>query len=70
VNVMLKPDDIVHACPGISVAEAEHLLDHHASSIAAKMLSAGLSAAVEIIKQQGADITGGKQRFYIGRGKK
>jgi hypothetical protein len=34
------------------------------------MLSAGLSAAVEIIKQQGADITGGKQRFYIGRGKK
>ena len=54
VNVMLKPDDIVLAWPSIILADAEYLLDHHASSIAAEMLSAGLSAAVEIIKQQGA----------------
>jgi UTP-glucose-1-phosphate uridylyltransferase len=53
VNVMLKPDDIVHACPSVSLATAELFLDMHASIIAVQMLSAGLSAAVEIIKQQG-----------------
>ena len=53
VNVMLKPDDIVHACPSFSLADAEYLLDHHVSFIATQMLSAGLRAAVEIIKQQG-----------------
>jgi hypothetical protein len=53
VNVMLKPDDIVHACPSFSLADAEYLLNHHVSFIAAQMLSAGLRAAVEIIKQQG-----------------
>jgi hypothetical protein len=54
VNVMLKPDDVVHAWPSITLADAEYLLDHHASSIAAQMLNAGIRAAVEIIKQQRA----------------
>jgi hypothetical protein len=53
INVTLKPDDIVHARPSITLADAEYLLNHHASFIAAQMLSAGLRAAVEIIKQQG-----------------
>jgi hypothetical protein len=53
VNVMLKPGDISHACPGFSVADAEYLLDLHATSIAAQMLNAGLRAAVEIVKRDG-----------------
>jgi hypothetical protein len=52
VNVMLKPDDIVQT--GVTLGDAERWLDDCASIIAAEMLSAGIRAAVEIIKQQEA----------------
>jgi len=53
VDVILKPDDIFHACPIVSLAEAEKVLDRHGSAIAAQMLRAGICAAVEIITHEG-----------------
>lgn len=53
INVVLKPDDIHHTQPGVSLADAKQVLDRHASAIAAQMLKAGICAAVEIITREG-----------------
>ena len=53
MNVALKANDILHAHPCVSLAEAEQVLDRHASTIAARMLKAGINTAVEIIKREG-----------------
>jgi hypothetical protein len=54
VNVMLKPQDIVDVWHSLSLEQAERLLDVHGSGIAAQMFAAGMNAAVEIIKRDGA----------------
>ncbi len=56
VNVMLRPDDITDVWGSLSKQQAETLLDQHASSIAAQMLTAGISAAVQIIRQEGGEL--------------
>ena len=53
VSITMKPSDIVHASPNVSLIDAEHLLDRHAAIIAVKMLNAGIRAAVEIIDREG-----------------
>jgi hypothetical protein len=54
VNVMLKPQDIVDVWHSLTLDQAERLLDVHGCGIAAQMLAAGMSAAVEIIKRDGS----------------
>jgi hypothetical protein len=56
VNVILRPDDITDVWGSLSKQQAEKLLDQHASSIAAQMLTAGISAAVQIMRQEGGEL--------------
>jgi hypothetical protein len=56
VSVMLRPDDITDVWGSLSKQQAETLLDQHASSIATQMLTAGISAAVQIMRQEGGEL--------------
>ena len=55
VYARLRPDDIAHACPGVTRERVHRLLDRHGGTLAAAMLAAGIEAAVEIMHQEGGD---------------
>lgn len=54
VTVLLKPSDITEGWHGLTIAQAERLLDVYGSAIAAQMLASGITAVVQIAKQEGA----------------
>ena len=54
VSVLLRPEDIVNACPGVVRERVDRLLDRHGGTLAAAMLAAGIEAAAQIIRQEGA----------------
>jgi hypothetical protein len=54
ITVTLAPSDITEVWHSLSVEQAERLLDVNGATIAVQMLAAGIDAAVELIKQDGA----------------
>jgi len=54
VHVRLRPEDLMNAVPGLRIETVQRLLDRHGGTIAAAMLNAGIEAAIEISKQEGA----------------
>ena len=54
VSVQLCPEDLLAAIGGMQIDAAKRLLDRHGGTIAAKMLGAGIDAAVEISRQESA----------------
>ena len=54
VHVRLRPEDLMNAVPALRPETVQRLLDRHGGTIAAAMLNAGIEAAIEISKQEGA----------------
>jgi hypothetical protein len=52
VSVQLCPQDLLAAIAGMQIDAAKRLLDRHGGTVAAKMLGAGIDAAVEIARQE------------------
>lgn len=52
VAVQLCPEDLLAAIPGMQMDAAKRLLDRHGGTVAAKMLGAGIDAAVEIARRE------------------
>ena len=55
LNVWLRPDDLLSIRRGLTPDAADKLLQHHGSTIAACMISAGIDAARRIIESGGHD---------------
>lgn len=52
VSVHLSPEDLLAAMPGMQMDVAKRLLDRHGGTVAAKMLGAGIDAAIEVARQE------------------
>lgn len=53
INVHLRPEDIMTALPDMRRETAQRLMDRHGGTLAAAMLGAGITAAIEIMRQEG-----------------
>lgn len=53
ITVRLRPEDLMAAHASPDREDITRLLDRHGGTLAAAMLSAGIEAAVEIIRQEG-----------------
>lgn len=54
LSVMLNFSDIIDVCPHLTAADVEQLFKQNGSRIATRMIAAGVTAAMEIIQQEGA----------------
>jgi hypothetical protein len=53
LSVMLNFSDIIDACPYLTAADVERLFKQNGSRIAVQMIAAGVTAAIEIIQEEG-----------------
>lgn len=53
ISVMLKPEDVTNAWGTMTRDKAAQLLDEHGSTIAARMLAAGIEMAFDLARDNG-----------------
>lgn len=51
-NVRLGPEDVMSELPGLSYDTAERLLDRHGGIVAGAMISAGIEAAIALLRRE------------------